>query len=70
MTVRTGDIRGAGTDANVYIQIFSRKGDTGRLPLTQSENTKNKFEKRADMCTVEAVGIGKVSVVTHRFLSR
>ena len=61
MTVRKGDIRGAGTDANVYLQIFGRKGDTGRLPLRQSENTKNKCEKgRADMFTVEAVDIGKV----------
>ena len=61
--MRTGDVRGAGTDANVYIQIFGKQGDTGRLPLRQSENTKNKFEKgRADMFTVEAVDIGKVSV--------
>ena len=63
VAVRTGDVRGAGTDANVYIQIFGKQGDTGRLPLRQSENTKNKFEKgRADMFTVEAVDIGKVSV--------
>ena len=63
VTVRTGDIRGAGTDANVYIHIFGKKGDAGRLPLRQSENTKNKFEKgRADMFTVEAVDIGKVSI--------
>ena len=63
VTVRTGDIRGAGTDANVYIHIFGKNGDTGRLPLRQSENTKNKFEKgRADMFTVEAVDIGKVSI--------
>lgn len=62
VTVRTGDVRGAGTDANVYVQIFGKKGDTGRLPLRQSENTKNKFERgRADMFTVEAVDIGKVS---------
>ena len=61
MTVRTGDVRGAGTDANVYVHIFGKNGDTGRLPLRQSENTKNKFERgRADMFTVEAVNIGKV----------
>ncbi len=63
VTVRTGDVRGAGTDANVYILIFGKQGDTGRLPLRQSENTKNKFERgRADMFTVEAVDIGKVGV--------
>jgi hypothetical protein len=62
VTVRTGDVRGAGTDANVYVQIFGKQGDTGKLPLRQSQNTKNKFERgRADMFTVEAVDIGKVS---------
>lgn len=62
MTVRTGDVRGAGTDANVYVQIFGKNGDTGKLPLRQSENTRNKFERgRADLFTVEAVDIGKVS---------
>ncbi|CAB4019689.1 lipoxygenase homology domain-containing 1-like, partial [Paramuricea clavata] len=64
VAVRTGDVRGAGTDANVYIQIFGKQGDTGKLPLRQSENTKNKFEKgRADMFTVEAVDIGKLEMV-------
>ena len=64
VTVRTGDVRGAGTDANVYVQIFGKEGDTGRLHLRQSENTKNKFEKgRADMFNVEAVDIGKVSIL-------
>ena len=68
VTVRTGDVRGAGTDANVYVQLFGKEGDTGRLPLRQSENTKNKFEKgRADMFNVEAVDIGKVSIL-HRVL--
>jgi hypothetical protein len=62
VTVRTGDVRGAGTDANVYVQVFGKQGDTGKLPLRQSQNTKNKFERgRADMFTVEAVDIGKVS---------
>lgn len=29
MTVVTSDIRGAGTDATVYIQIFGEKEDSG-----------------------------------------
>lgn len=63
LTVTTGNVRGAGTDANVYLQMFGNQGDTGRLPLRQSENNKNKFEKaRADIFTVEAVDIGQVSV--------
>lgn len=29
--VKTGDIRGAGTDANVYVILFGENDDTGRL---------------------------------------
>lgn len=29
ITVVTSDIRGAGTDANVYIQLFGEKQDSG-----------------------------------------
>ena len=27
--VKTSDVRGAGTDANVTVQVFGLKGDTG-----------------------------------------
>ena len=59
--MKTGDIRGAGTDANVYIILIGDNGDTGKLMLRQAENTKNKFERgRTDMFTIEAMDIGKV----------
>ena len=61
VSVRTGDVRGAGTDANVFVQIFGAKGDTGKLQLRSAENTKNKFERsRTDQFVLEAVDIGKV----------
>lgn len=61
MSVKTGDVRGAGTDANVFVQIFGAKGDTGKLQLRSAENTKNKFERgRTDQFALEAVDIGKV----------
>lgn len=61
MTVKTGDVRGAGTDANVYIILFGEHNDTGKLKLRQAENTKNKFERgRSDLFTIEAVDIGRV----------
>ena len=64
MSVKTGDVRGAGTDANAYIHLFGENGDTGRLKLKQSENTKNKFERaRTDMFSVEAMDIGKVTIL-------
>ena len=59
--VKTGDIRGAGTDANVFIRIFGEVGDTGKLQLRQADNTKDKWERgRTDMFTLEAMDIGKV----------
>ncbi|XP_076991672.1 lipoxygenase homology domain-containing protein 1 isoform X3 [Tamandua tetradactyla] len=44
VTVKTSDILGAGTDANVFIIIFGENGDSGTLPLKQSANW-NKFER-------------------------
>ena len=38
----TGDVRGAGTDANVTITIFGENGDTGEHCL---DNSRNNFEK-------------------------
>ena len=67
VSVRTGDVRGAGTDANVFVQIFGAKGDTGKLQLRSAEYTKNKFERsRTDQFVLEAVDIGKVGVDKER----
>ena len=43
--VHTADEGGAGTDANVYLQINGARGDTGRRKLLVSETDGNKFEK-------------------------
>lgn len=42
--VFTGTMWGAGTDANVYINIYGEIGDTGERQLRKS-NHLNKFEK-------------------------
>lgn len=39
---------GAGTDANIYINIYGENGDTGERPLKKSNNL-NKFE-RGQVC--------------------
>ncbi|XP_032101128.1 lipoxygenase homology domain-containing protein 1 isoform X1 [Sapajus apella] len=44
VAVKTSDILGAGTDANVFIIIFGENGDSGTLALKQSANW-NKFER-------------------------
>lgn len=43
--VFTGDVKGAGTDANVFITIFGEYGDTGERQLGKSETYSNKFER-------------------------
>ena len=61
--VKTGDVSGAGTDANVYIIIYGAKGDTGQLMLRQSASFKNKFERgKTDVFKIEATDIGQVGL--------
>ncbi len=43
VTVYTGDKRGAGTDANVFINIFGEHGNTGERKL---DNNRNNFERK------------------------
>lgn len=50
--VFTGTMFGAGTDANVYINIYGETGDTGERRLRKSNNL-NKFEK----CQVSFVSV-------------
>ncbi|CAF0768261.1 unnamed protein product, partial [Didymodactylos carnosus] len=58
--VHTGKKRGAGTDANVFLNIFGDLGDTGERPLEYSSNI-NKFESgQVDTFTIEAVTLNKI----------
>ena len=36
---------GSGTDANVFLIIFGENGDSGEIPLKNSETYKDKFER-------------------------
>ncbi|XP_073676001.1 lipoxygenase homology domain-containing protein 1-like [Garra rufa] len=47
VSVRTGDMYGAGTDANVFLSIYGDLGDTGERKLSKSESSSNKFERGA-----------------------
>lgn len=46
--VYTSDIRGAGTDARVFITMYGSKGTSAKLPL---ENSKHNFQ-RGQVCGV------------------
>ena len=43
--VHTGDKRGAGTNANIFLNIFGELGDTGDRPLVESKSKRDKFER-------------------------
>lgn len=45
VSVMTGDVYGAGTDANVFLTIYGDQGDTGERKLRKSETNGNKFER-------------------------
>lgn len=45
INVKTGDVSGAGTDANVFIILFGENGDCGEQALKHSETYKDKFER-------------------------
>lgn len=45
VSVMTGDVYGAGTDANVFLTIYGDQGDTGERKLRKSETNSNKFER-------------------------
>lgn len=64
VTVNTSDIRGAGTDANVYVTIYGSKGDSGELRL---ESSWNDFERgRSDKFVVESADVGEIQAVEVR----
>ncbi|XP_061658036.1 lipoxygenase homology domain-containing protein 1-like [Syngnathoides biaculeatus] len=67
VSVVTGDVYGAGTDANVFLTIYGDLGDTGERKLRKSENNSNKFERGSvDKFTIEAVDLGEVFKIKIR----
>ena len=45
VTIFTGDVFGAGTDANVFVNLTGEYGDTGEREMKKSNNV-NKFERK------------------------
>ncbi|KAM6965464.1 lipoxygenase homology domain-containing protein 1 [Aplochiton taeniatus] len=67
VSVRTGDMAGAGTDANVFLTIYGDLGDTGERKLSKSETNSNKFERgEVDKFSIEAVDLGQVYKIRIR----
>lgn len=63
LSIKVGDVKGSGTDGNVYIQLFGERGNTAKIQLRQAGDARNKFEKgRTYKFTVDTVDIGKVCI--------
>lgn len=61
VTVVTSDKRGAGTDANVYIQLFGERNDSGKIFLETSTTNKNKFERgQTDIFEIKEADVGEL----------
>ena len=61
LAIKTGDEKNAGTDANVWVQVYGDKGDTGHVQLKKSGMMENLFERgQTDYFTLEAGDVGKV----------
>ncbi|XP_043544289.1 lipoxygenase homology domain-containing protein 1-like isoform X6 [Chiloscyllium plagiosum] len=62
--VFTGNKPGAETNANVYINIFGEKGDSGKRKLHKSQNNQIIFQKdQMDTFTIEAVTLGMLKKI-------
>uniref|UniRef100_I3JKU2 Lipoxygenase homology PLAT domains 1 n=1 Tax=Oreochromis niloticus TaxID=8128 RepID=I3JKU2_ORENI len=67
ISVMTGDLYGAGTDANVFLTVYGDLGDTGERKLSKSETNSNKFERGSvDKFTIEAVDLGQIFKIKIR----
>jgi len=57
--VHTGDIKYAGTDANVFLTLFGSKGQSTKIPLNNSNNKKSPFERgQVDEFEIRARDVG------------
>ncbi|XP_064633987.1 lipoxygenase homology domain-containing protein 1-like isoform X3 [Lineus longissimus] len=63
INVKTSDVRGAGTDANVFVVIFGENGDSGEIHLAKSETFKSPFENnQLDVFTYKGLlSLGELS---------
>ena len=62
----TGNVSGAGTDANVFITMYGQNDDSGERELRKSDR-RNKFEQyQVDTFTVKAIDLGELTKIKIR----
>jgi hypothetical protein len=65
VTVFTGNVKNAGTNANVYIKFFGRAGETGDILLDHPNY--NDFEKgQVDTFEIMAPSVGQLTAIRIR----
>lgn len=61
INMKLGEVKGNGTDGNVYIQLFGSKANTAKIQLRQAGDKKNRFETDQEYkFMVTTLDIGKV----------
>lgn len=67
--IKTGTVKNAATDSNIYLQVFGDKSDTGVIELKQICDTKDKFLRGANTkINLQTVDVGNVSQNLSVFL--
>jgi hypothetical protein len=62
--VVTANKLGAGTDSNVYLNIYGEKGETGKIHLKKSTNNKDAFEKgKTDIFEIKSKNVGNITKI-------
>ena len=64
LVIKTGDVRGAGTDANIFVVLYGETVDTGELPLYTTHDKfgrDDQFERDClDVFLVDAPYVGEI----------
>lgn len=62
--ITTSNLKLAGTDANVYINLIGRINESGKISLEKSLTNKNKFEQgKTDVFEFEAPDVGTLKKI-------
>ena len=62
--VYTGSKPGSDTEASLYIELYGKRGDSGRRVLYQSKNNDTKFQEgQVDIFSLEAVDLDDIEKV-------
>ncbi|CAF0746946.1 unnamed protein product [Brachionus calyciflorus] len=64
ITTITSDLKQASTSANVYLKIFGKRGETGKILLEKSLTNKEKFKTgQTDIFEINEIDVGKIKTI-------